>query len=32
VASNGIGLATRAGGPSSGTITLSDIPSGARSH
>jgi subtilisin len=30
VASNGIGLATRAGGPSSGTITLSDIPSGAR--
>jgi subtilisin len=30
VASNGIGLATRAGGPSSGSITLSGIPSGAR--
>ena len=27
VASNGVGLATRAGGPSSGTITISGIPS-----
>jgi subtilisin len=29
IASNGIGLATRAGGPASGSITISGIPAGA---
>jgi subtilisin family serine protease len=29
VASNGVGLTTRAGGPSSGNITISGVPSGA---
>jgi subtilisin family serine protease len=29
IASNGVGLATRAGGPASGTITISGIPAGA---